>query len=156
MTSIWLNYINGFWLFRNCIKTCFCMKEHIYLKKDCQFFDALKTKDRKISGNCNILTKVKFRELEWSSPLTLFRMGFFRGNLWWWGTKKAPLLKNYHIYPTMMKLGTFIPYLKKIQKVWIAWNTPWVLLTSAFFHRKSANFAILRNTDIDYILINNF
>ena len=40
------------------------MKEHIYLKKDCQFFDALKTKDRKISGNCNILTKVKFRELE--------------------------------------------------------------------------------------------
>ena len=41
-----------------------------YLKNDYQFFDALKTKDRKIRGNCNLLTKVKFDELEWSSPLT--------------------------------------------------------------------------------------
>ena len=38
----------------------------------------------------------------------------------------------------------------------ITWNTPWALLTSAFFHRKSANFVILRNTDIDCILIHNF
>ena len=32
------------------------------------------------------------------------------------GGKKAPLPKICHIYPTMMKLGTVIPYLKKIQK----------------------------------------
>ena len=31
-----------------------------------------------------------------------------------------------------------------------------VLLASAFFHHKSANFAISRNTDIDCILIHNF
>ena len=27
------------------------------------FFDASKTKDRKIRGNCNLLAKVKFHEL---------------------------------------------------------------------------------------------
>ena len=35
-------------------------------------------------------------------------------------------------------------------------HSPWVLLKSAFFHRKSANFAISRNTDINCILIHNF
>ena len=39
-------------------------KTHRHLKTDYQFFDALKTKDRKIRGNCNLLTKVKFHELE--------------------------------------------------------------------------------------------
>ena len=33
MTSIWLNYINSFWLFRNCIKTCFCMRKHIDISR---------------------------------------------------------------------------------------------------------------------------
>ena len=42
-------------------------KTHRYLKNDYQFFDALKIKDRKIRENCNLLTKVKFHELEWSS-----------------------------------------------------------------------------------------
>ena len=42
------------------------MRKHIarYLKKDYQFFDALKTKYRKIRGYCNLLTKVKFHEFE--------------------------------------------------------------------------------------------
>ena len=44
-------------------------KTHRYLKNNYPFFDALKTKDHKIRGNCNLLTKVKFHELEWSSPL---------------------------------------------------------------------------------------
>ena len=35
-----------------------------YLKNDYQFFDALKTKHRKIRGHCNLLTKVKFHKLE--------------------------------------------------------------------------------------------
>ena len=35
-------------------------KTHRYLKNDYQFFDALEIKDRKIRGNCNLLTKVKF------------------------------------------------------------------------------------------------
>ena len=31
-------------------------------------------------------------------------------------TKRPLLLKICHTYPTMMKVGTFIPYLNKIQK----------------------------------------
>ena len=46
-------------------------KTHRYLKNDYNFFDALRTKDRKIRGNCNSLIKVKFHELESSSPLKL-------------------------------------------------------------------------------------
>ena len=42
---------------------------HRYLKNDYQFFDTLKTKHRKIRGNCNLLIKAKFHKLEWSSPL---------------------------------------------------------------------------------------
>ena len=37
---------------------------HRYLKEDYQFFDTLKTKDRKIRGNCDLLIKVKFHKLE--------------------------------------------------------------------------------------------
>ena len=47
--------------------------------------------------------------------LTLFRIGFFEA-VHGWGNQKGPLPKIYHTYPTMMKLGTVIPYLKKIQK----------------------------------------
>ena len=47
------------------------MKKHIMSQERYQFFDALKTKDRKIRGNWNLVTKVKFHELEWSSPLKL-------------------------------------------------------------------------------------
>ena len=35
-----------------------------YLKNDYQFFDSLKTEDRKIRRNCNLLIKVKFHKLE--------------------------------------------------------------------------------------------
>ena len=35
-----------------------------YLKNDYQFFDTVKTKYRKIRGNCNVLIKVKFHKLE--------------------------------------------------------------------------------------------
>ena len=31
--------------------------------------------------------------------------------------RQVPLRKFFHTYPTIMKLGTFIPYLKKIQKL---------------------------------------
>ena len=37
--------------------------------------------------------------------------------------KKVPLPKICHVYPTIMKLGTVIPYLKKIQKIYESRNT---------------------------------
>ena len=39
-------------------------KTRRYLKDDYQFFDSLKTKDRKIRGNCYLLEKVKYHKLE--------------------------------------------------------------------------------------------
>ena len=47
-------------------------KTRIYLKNDYHFFDALKPKDCKIRGNYNLLTKVKFHNLDLSSPLIYF------------------------------------------------------------------------------------
>ena len=70
------------------------------------------------------------------------------------GAKRPPLSKFCHKYPTIMKLGTLIFYLKKIQNIYkITWHTPWLLLTSAVFYWKSENFAILRNTNIECILM---
>ena len=60
-----------------------------------------------------------------------------------WG---CSLRKICHTYPIVMKLGTVIPYVKKVQKIYEA----------AFFQRKSANFAISRNTYIDCNFIHNF
>ena len=40
------------------------------------------------------------------------------------GVEKAPLPKMCHTYPTIMKLGTVIPYLKKFQKLYESHDTP--------------------------------
>ena len=51
----------------------------------------------------------------------------FRGCLRIWGGgggKKAPLPKICHTYPAMMKLGTVIPYPKKIQKIYESRDAP--------------------------------
>ena len=78
--------------------------------------------------------------------------GHFRGCSLMVGVKKAPIAKICHTYPTMMKLGKVIPYLKKIKKYMIHVTQP---LISAFFHRKSANFVISNNKDTDCILLCN-
>ena len=104
----------------------------LYLKKlSCWFLGVNKLKDRP------------------GTLLTLFRMGNFGAAY----GGSPPSKKVCHTYPKIMRLGTVIPCLKKIQKTW---HTPWVVLTSAFFNRKSANFAIARNVDIECILIHNF
>ena len=60
--------------------------------------------------------------------LTLFRMDFFGAAHGWGerggGAKRPPFLKICHTYPTMMKLGTVTPYLKKIQKIYESRDTP--------------------------------
>ena len=50
-------------------------------------------------------------------------MGFF-GAAHGWGVGLFGFPKIYHTYPTMMKLGTVIPYLKKIQKLYESRDTP--------------------------------
>ena len=49
--------------------------------------------------------------------VTLFRVGLFGAAYGELGGKKAPLSKICQTYPTLMKVGTFIPYLKKIKKM---------------------------------------
>ena len=53
-------------------------------------------------------------------------MGFFgAAHGWGEGVAKRPSLpKICHTYPTMMKLGTVIPYPKKIQKMYESRDTP--------------------------------
>ena len=76
------------------------------------------------------------------------RYGLFRGcSKMGGGVFLAPLPKICHTYPIMMKLGRVISYPRKIKKLYKSPDT--VLLTSAFFHRKSVNFATSRNTDVD-------
>ena len=48
--------------------------------------------------------------------LTLFSMEFFEAAHGWERTKKAPLPKICLTYPTMIKIGAVIPYLKKTPK----------------------------------------
>ena len=55
--------------------------------------------------------------------LTLFRMGFFGAAHGWGGQKGPPLLKICQTYPTMINLGTVIPYPKKIQKMYESRDT---------------------------------
>ena len=85
--------------------------------------------------------------------------GLFWGcsRMWGAGGKKVPLPKICHTYPTIMKLGHSYSLSKDDPKnISMTWHTRWVLPTSAFFHQKSANFAISRNRDKDCILIHNF
>ena len=49
--------------------------------------------------------------------------GFFRGCSRMGRGKKAPLPKILHTYPTMMKLGTVIPYPNKIRKIYESRDT---------------------------------
>ena len=49
--------------------------------------------------------------------------GPFRGCLQKGGAKRSPLPKICHTYPPIMKLGTAITYLKKIQKIYKSRDT---------------------------------
>ena len=85
----------------------------------------------------------------------LLRVGIF-GAAHGWGDKKASLPNVCHTYPAMKKLSKVIPYLKKIQKYINHVTHPLSSADISIFHRKSANFAISINTDIDCNLKHNF
>ena len=65
--------------------------------------------------------------------LTLFMDG---------GGQKSPLPKICHTYHKMVKLGTVIPYLKKIKKYINHMTHPLSSADISFFYRKSANFVL--------------
>ena len=90
--------------------------------------------------------------------LTLFRIGLSgtTHGCWVGRGKRAFLPKICHTYPTMMKFSTVIPYINKIKKNINHVSQTYFLLTSSFFHRKSAAFVISKNADAVCILIHNF
>ena len=77
--------------------------------------------------------------------------GLFRGCLWMGGGTKSPLPKIWHISYNDETWHIYTLPKEDPKTIRITWHTPWVLLTSAFFKWKSANFVISRNTDIDSI-----
>ena len=88
--------------------------------------------------------------------LTLLRMGFFGSAYGWEAKRHPPVSKTCHTNATIMKLGTVISYLKKIQKIYESRGTPLSSADISIFHWKSANFAVSKNADIDCILIHSF
>ena len=98
---------------------------------------------------------MQFRE---QIVLTLFRMCLFeaahgRGPL---STKGPPLPKIRYAYPTMVKLGTVTPNLKKILKIYKYMTHPLSSAGISIFYQKSGTFVVSRNTIIDCIIIHNF
>ena len=73
----------------------------------------------------------------------------------WGGSKKALSLKPVSHTLQGLNFATVIPDTKNIKKKNKSRNTP-LKFYSEFFHRKSANFPMSRNTDIDSILIHSF
>ena len=90
--------------------------------------------------------------------LTLCRMGFFvaaHGWLGGGGQKGLHSLKFATHILQWWNLASYTLHKKEPKNIWITWHTPCVVLTSAFFHRKSANLAIFKNRYIDCILAHN-
>ena len=84
----------------------------------------------------------------WTNCLKYFNPvqdGLFRGCSQMGGSlKMAPLPKICRTYPTMIQLGTVIPYLKRTKKHIKHVTHPFSLLTSAFFYWKAATFLYQR------------
>ena len=74
----------------------------------------------------------------------------------WMGGQKVPLPKIFHAYPLMIKLGTVIPYLRKIKKENYM-TQPLISHNIRFFSPAISNFCFMKiYTDIDCIVIHNF
>ena len=70
------------------------------------------------------LIKLVFK-MTWRKNFNHIQDGLFRGcSRIGGGGQKGPLPKIFHTYPTMMKLGTVIPYPKNIQKIYESRDTP--------------------------------
>ena len=72
-----------------------------------------------LMGIVDIISYFCYRE-----SLTLFRMGFLGVAHGLGGPFWPSIPKICHIYPTMMKLDTVIPYLREIQKIYKSQDTP--------------------------------
>ena len=132
--------------------TCIKENQYAYIYKICIGYYSKYVTHKNISF---IVSQLLYKSNYWFLNFNPILDGLF-GGCWQMeegGDKKASLPKICRTYLTTMKLGTVIPYLKIYDSRDTALEFSW---HQTFFHRKSANFAISTNTDIDCILIDNF
>ena len=80
------------------------------------------------------------------------RMGEDGGGGW---QKGPPLPKICYTFPTMMKLGTLIPYLEKIENIYKSRDTPFLLEISKFCYVKKYRYRLYFDTLFWYIISNS-
>ena len=95
-----------------------------------------------------------------NESLTLSRMGIF-GAAHWWGSQKGPSLpKICHTNPTIMKLGTVLPYVKKIQKIHKSRDIPPEFCWNQHFFTGNQQIVLYQEIKIQiafwYIISNSF
>ena len=84
-------------------------------------------------------------------------MGLFGAAHGWGVGRKGPLPKIRYTHPTMLKLSTVIPSLKRFKKCIIHARHPLSSADISIFHQKLANFVISGNKDkIDCIYYRTF
>ena len=85
--------------------------------------------------------------------------GSFQGCLWM-GGKKVPITKTCHTYPTMMKLGTVTPYVKKTQKMYESRNTSFEFCGHQHLFTRNEQILLYQETQIQikfcYVTSNYF
>ena len=87
-----------------------------------RFVNSLLKSYKKVFNLIKGFQNAKLNYLQFFNPV---QDEHFRGYVWMGRVPKmSPLFKICHKYPAMMKRGTVIPYLKKIQKIYESRNTP--------------------------------
>ena len=79
---------------------------------------------------------------------SLFMMGLFGVTHGCGGAKRLPRSKICHKYPTLMKLGTVISYLKKIQKIHKSRYTPLEFCWHQHFFTENQQFLLYQEIQV--------
>ena len=101
----------------------FIKKETLAQTFSCEFYEI--SKNTFFTEHLRwLLLELFFRRYPLRICLNPIQGGLFRGCSRMGGGEKASLPEICHTYPTMVKLGTVIPYLKKIQNIYKSRDTP--------------------------------
>ena len=82
------------------------------------------------SFNTYLLSLISFTNIFHCRRMNIDSFNPIQDGLFWscsriGGGKKVPLPKICHTYPTIMILGTVVPYLKEDKRnIWMTWHTP--------------------------------
>ena len=100
--------------------------------------------------SCCFINFQKMMQKFWE-PLTLLGMGLFAAAYGWSGKgwqKGVFLSEICHTYPTLVKLGIVIPYLKKIQKIHKSRDTPLEFYWHQYFFSENQQFLVYQKMQV--------